>query len=696
MVYFNGTLIISVFEAKDLKPTNFSTRHQVVSVRGLKASLDSYVTIDVDDKVLARTKTKQKTYCPVWNEKFTAEIHNGQNLCITVFHDTNIPPDEFVANCIMTFEEFITMGEAAETWIKLEPSGQLKISADLNGTFCEGDLPKERIFKEHAGPHHKRHGAMKRRVHQVRGHKFMATFFKQPTFCSICNDFIWGLTSPQGYQCQVCTCVVHKRCHQDIITICPGMKHSKNKNNEVPGHRFKIEVPHRFKVHNYKRFTFCDHCGSLLYGLFRQGLQCDACKRNVHKRCEKNIPFDCGINTGQMGKILKELGLSGESHNVPASATTNAYHNHHHHHLAALSLSSSTDKIPSSSSSPSSSLSSSFGFLLSDFTLIKVLGKGSFGKVLLAEHRPTSSLYALKVLKKSSVLMDDDVDCVMTEKRVLSLNAKHPFLTSIHFCFQTEDKLIFVMEYMAGGDLMFQILAAQKFDEKRTRFYSSEVILALMFLHKHGVIYRDLKLDNIMLDSEGHCKIADFGMCKDNMFPGDTTLTFCGTPDYIAPEVLQEQEYNYTVDWWTMGVLMYEMMAGQPPFDGESEEDLFESIQCDELLFPVWLSKEAVSVLKGFMTKDPYKRLGCVEELGGEEAIKKHEFFQGKIDWTAVEERRVEPPFKPKIMSRYDVSNFETTFTDTRPTLTPTDSKVIRNISQKEFHGFSFINPDFG
>ncbi|KAI2658439.1 Protein kinase C epsilon type [Labeo rohita] len=190
------------------------------------------------------------------------------------------------------------------------------------------------------------------------------------------------------------------------------------------------------------------------------------------------------------------------------------------------------------------------------------------------------------------------------------------------------DRLFFVMEYVNGGDLMFQIQRSRKFDEARSRFYAAEVTSALMFLHQHGVIYRDLKLDNILLDAEGHCKLADFGMCKEGILNGVTTTTFCGTPDYIAPEILQELEYGPSVDWWALGVLMYEMMAGQPPFEADNEDDLFESILHDDVLYPVWLSKEAVSILKA----SPSKRLGCVVTQGLEEAIKIHPFFR-EIDW---------------------------------------------------------------
>lgn len=242
---------------------------------------------------------------------------------------------------------------------------------------------------------------------------------------------------------------------------------------------------------------------------------------------------------------------------------------------------------------------------------------------------------------------------------------------------------------------MFQIQRARKFDETRAKFYSAEVTLALQYLHKHGVIYRDLKLDNILLDADGHCKIADFGMCKEGIKDGTTTTTFCGTPDYIAPEILQELDYGASVDWWALGVLMYEMMAGQPPFEADNEDDLFESILHDDVLYPVWLSKEAVSVLKGFMQKNVSKRLGCVAAHGGEEAIKHHPFFR-EVKWKDMEERKIKPPFRPKIKNKKDPSNFDSEFTKEDPVLTPVNPEVVRTINQQEFGGFSFYNQDFG
>ncbi|XP_044744521.1 protein kinase C [Coccinella septempunctata] len=695
---FTGTIRVKICEAQGLRPTDCSKRHNMAFGKNDDMQLmDPYVTIDVDDDThVAQTTAKAKTLDPVWNELFEHSVENARTITFTVFHDAVISPDVFVANCSIHFEDLMTTEkEENDLWVNLEPKGRLHLKIELKTSNEYGAKPRE--FKERQG-FNRRRGAMRRRVHQVNGHKFMATFLRQPTFCSHCRDFIWGL-GKQGYQCQVCVCVVHKRCHSLVVTKCPGTKDESSQQST----RFNVNVPHRFAVHTYKRFTFCDHCGSLLYGLFKQGLHCEVCSLNVHKRCQKNVANNCGINTKQMAEILNAIGVSPDKQTPrratkyisgPGNGSSEAGGENQAIEQTVENLAKMMEDKLQNNVAGAGRDSGRMKVGLDEFVFIKVLGKGSFGKVMLAEKKDTDEIYAVKVLKKDVIIQDDDVDCTMTEKRILALAAKHPFLTALHSCFQTADRLFFVMEYVNGGDLMFQIQRARKFDESRARFYAAEVTLALQFLHKNGVIYRDLKLDNILLDAEGHCKLADFGMCKEGILEGTTTTTFCGTPDYIAPEILQELEYGASVDWWALGVLMYEMMAGQPPFEADNEDDLFESILHDDVLYPVWLTKDAVNILKGFMIKNPSRRLGCVAAHGYEAAIRVHPFFK-EIDWVALEHRKVKPPFKPKIKNKKDALNFDAEFTKEEPVLTPVTQEVLVSINQDEFRGFSFVNRDF-
>ncbi|KAG9283175.1 RAC-alpha serine/threonine-protein kinase [Astyanax mexicanus] len=303
-----------------------------------------------------------------------------------------------------------------------------------------------------------------------------------------------------------------------------------------------------------------------------------------------------------------------------------------------------------------------------DFEYLKLLGKGTFGKVILVKERASGKYYAMKILKKDVIVAKDEVTHTLTENRVLQ-SSKHPFLTGLKHSFQTKDRLCFVMEYANGGELFFHLSRDRVFSEERARFYGAEIVSALDYLHSEkNVVYRDLKLENLMLDKDGHIKITDFGLCKEGITEGATMKTFCGTPEYLAPEVLEDNDYGRAVDWWGLGVVMYEMMCGRLPFYSQDHEKLFELILMEEIRFPRTLSPEAKDLLAGLLQKDPKQRLGGGPEDAKE--IMQHKFFAG-IEWKDVYEKKLAPPFKPQVTSETDTRYFDVEFTGQAITITP-------------------------
>uniref|UniRef100_A0A8C6LR03 protein kinase C n=1 Tax=Nothobranchius furzeri TaxID=105023 RepID=A0A8C6LR03_NOTFU len=328
---------------------------------------------------------------------------------------------------------------------------------------------------------------------------------------------------------------------------------------------------------------------------------------------------------------------------------------------------------------------------LQDFRLIAVLGRGHFGKVLLSEYKKTGTMFAIKALKKGDIVARDEVESLMCEKHIFEIvnMSHHPFLVNLFACFQTPEHVCFVMEYTAGGDLMMHI-HTDVFTEPRAMFYAACVVLGLQFLHDHKIVYRDLKLDNLLLGTDGYVKIADFGLCKEGMGYGDRTSTFCGTPEFLAPEVLTDTSYTRAVDWWGLGVLIYEMLVGESPFPGDDEEEVFDSIVNDEVRYPRFLSTEAIAIMRRLLRRNPERRLGSGEKDA--EEVKKQPFFRN-VDWEALLQKKVPPPFVPSVRGREDVSNFDEEFTTEPPALTPPrEPRALSRKDQDSFRDFDYVS----
>jgi len=330
---------------------------------------------------------------------------------------------------------------------------------------------------------------------------------------------------------------------------------------------------------------------------------------------------------------------------------------------------------------------------MEDFELMKVLGRGAFGKVVLCREKETGTMYAMKILKKSMLFDRNEVEHTLTENRVLS-TVRHPFIVGLKYSFTTEDRLCFVTEYVRGGEIFVHLRKERRFSEDRTRFYAAEIVSALGYLHKRGIIYRDLKLENLLLDKHGHIKMVDFGLCKDEIFGSKLTGTFCGTPSYLPPEVIRSSQYGRAVDWWGLGIVMFEMLTGQLPFYHEERKVMFRLICTERVKFPRTVVGETRELLHQLLVKNPERRLG-----GGSadsEEIMHHPFF-APIHWSDLEKKRIVPPFKPELTDELDTRYVDPEFAGDSSSLTPPNSQDCRTLLGAGegifFSEFSYQNP---
>jgi len=325
---------------------------------------------------------------------------------------------------------------------------------------------------------------------------------------------------------------------------------------------------------------------------------------------------------------------------------------------------------------------------LQDFDLLHVIGKGSFGKVLQVKKKDTGKIYAMKVLNKKNILENNELEHTKTEKNILQKLA-HPFLVNLAYSFQTPDKLYFIMDFINGGELFFHLQKDHKFPPDRVKYYGAEIVLGLEYLHNSGVIYRDLKPENILLTDEGHIILTDFGISKEGLEATDArTATFCGTPEYLAPEVLEGKGYTKAVDWWSFGTLMYEMLTGLPPFYSQDVQQMYFKIMHADLELPATMDHDTKSILSGLLDRDPVKRLGDAV------AIKAHPYFKG-MDWDKLLRKEVKPPWIPDVGGKESIKQIDPTFTSERPTLSEPNEPTgkLNSDAQQKFEGFTFV-PD--
>jgi len=326
----------------------------------------------------------------------------------------------------------------------------------------------------------------------------------------------------------------------------------------------------------------------------------------------------------------------------------------------------------------------------------RVLGTGGFGKVFLVSKTGAhggGQFYAMKVLKKAVIVrnketkeVDREVNVHAKLERDVLASVQHPFIVDLKYAFQARNKVYLIMEYLAGGELFMQLQKERMLMEDTAIFYLSQILLAMEHLHKSGIIYRDLKPENIMLDRHGHVKLTDFGCIKESR-NDEVNYTFCGTVEYMAPEILNRSgRHGKEVDWWSFGILIHDMLTGAPPFTGTNRKIITERVIKGKLQLKKYLTPNAKDILQRLLNRNVQKRLGYGPKDA--ESVKSHRFFTG-VDWEQVLKKSQPPPFQSSLKSEDDVSNFDDEFTS-KPAVDSPPGVVPSPSVDEVFLGFSF------
>jgi classical protein kinase C/novel protein kinase C epsilon type len=547
-------LVKKSFSFEKSKEIKFSGKLslQVLKMEGLtgKRSENSelYIKIRINghDKMMTRPSRTN------WNDELACQVEHSNHVEIAIFEEgsgmiamTFFSIEDFLHECNSQINSMLQASGEINCKLLLLPAGSIQVAIKYQ--------PKK--AKQYTNALVRRAQVQKQFVKQR--HRFEVTQSRMLK-CAVCHEFILS----NALSCNYCAMSCHRTCLDNIGSPQQCTKAASNDTRDSNDLVVKHKIPHRFRRTTSMAVSWCVHCGKMLPIGRNSHLACTECHVSCHIDCEGFVPDYCGLPPALLSELrsfteMREKSSQNETSKEMKSITT-----------SKLKPSDSTMIIEQPKKSRQESLNyfrhGSKGVGLDDFTFLAVLGKGNFGKVMLAQEKFTNHHYAIKVLKKEFILEHDEVESTRSEKNCFQIATQtmHPFLVHLHSCFQTESRLYFVMEYVSGGDLMYHI-QQRKFNAVQAKFYACEVLLALEYWHQNNILYRDLKLDNILLSTDGHVKIADYGLCKSGMAHGVVTNTFCGTPEFMAPEILSEQPYTRAVDWWSFGVLIYEMLLGK-------------------------------------------------------------------------------------------------------------------------------------
>ncbi|XP_058075403.1 serine/threonine-protein kinase AtPK2/AtPK19-like isoform X1 [Magnolia sinica] len=338
---------------------------------------------------------------------------------------------------------------------------------------------------------------------------------------------------------------------------------------------------------------------------------------------------------------------------------------------------------PSNDIYPQSCKSQAVG--LEDFEVMKLVGQGAFGKVFQVRKKGTSEIYAMKVMRKDKIMEKNHAEYMKAERDILT-KIDHPFIVQLRYSFQTKYRLYLVLDFVNGGHLFFQLYHHGLFREDLARIYTAEIVSAVSHLHANGIMHRDLKPENVLLDADGHAMLTDFGLAK-QFLENTRSNSMCGTVEYMSPEIVLGKGHDKAADWWSVGILLFEMLTGKPPFVTGNREKIQQKIIKDKIKLPAFLSSEAHSLLKGLLQKEASRRLGSGPD--GSEEIKRHKWFK-PINWRKLEAREIQPSFRPNVAGKHCIANFEERWTNTPLSDSPVASPVA---GECNFVGFTYVRP---
>ena len=587
-----------------------------------------YLVIQLDGEEFAETSKKIQTTKPIWNEAFSGRVNLGSKLDLYVCSEPDCSNEIQILGTASLLIATLQSKLVHYLELALNPNGSVNLELVL--------VPDLHSLTSTKGKY--------KLLDQATNHQFTtAETVHQPIICSLCSTFIWR----NANKCSLCSMVAHSKCVPNILNTCRRVTEF---HNISPKSRLHLNVEHIFAIKTFLVPTFCSHCGQLLVGLVKQGFHCRQCGVAVHDLCRALAAKNCQSLENRLAETLKNIAMD-----------------------------SSIGRRKLSGWKSFREIKSEVRVKLTDLRFDRKLGSGNNGSIFLAENIGSGKFFAVKVVSKVDTVKNDMTELVMSEKYVLSMGTKNNFINRLFATFQNLEKMYFMMEYHPKGDLFYHLKRVGKFNSHQVWCYSSELCVGIHFLHSRGTIHRDLKLENILLDADGHIKISGFELSK----VSDRASTCCGTPSFLAPEVIFGRQYSLNVDWWSCGIAIFQMLAGYSPFSGANQAILFKNILQHPVEFPFWFTKEEKDLLESMMKKDPSERFGGFVLL--EELNENFSYFKSN-NWDIVRNRRLlMPVFPDRIENQYDHDLQEWT--------QDFDGEIIFN--KKYFKGFSFYNDYF-